>query len=57
MRRAWLVLAATATLAAPAAAHPGGRDKQGCHVCRTNCAKHGVAEGVRHCHGTDGQVY
>jgi len=38
-------------------AHPGRRDKDGCHVCRTNCAKYGVKEGGRHCHRPDGSIY
>ena len=38
-------------------AHPGGRDAQGCHVCKTNCEKYGVKPGVRHCHGPDGKIY
>ena len=43
--------------ATPASAHPGARDKNGCHVCKTNCEKWGVHQGIRHCHGPDGQVY
>lgn len=31
-------------------AHPGGRDANGCHVCRSNCAKHGLQTGEKHCH-------
>jgi len=31
-------------------AHPGGRDAEGCHTCRTNCAKHGLQDNERHCH-------
>lgn len=31
-------------------AHPGGTDSSGCHVCRTNCAQHGLFTGQRHCH-------
>lgn len=31
-------------------AHPGGRDANGCHVCRTNCEKYNVPQDVRHCH-------
>jgi len=38
-------------------AHPGKRDKDGCHVCRTNCEKRGVRPGVRHCHRPDGSIY
>lgn len=32
-------------------AHPGNTAADGCHYCRTNCAKWGVPEGERHCHG------
>jgi hypothetical protein len=31
-------------------AHPGGTAADGCHYCRTNCAKWGEVEGARHCH-------
>jgi len=31
-------------------AHPGGKDANGCHVCRTNCEKWGLRYGERHCH-------
>jgi hypothetical protein len=31
-------------------AHPGGLAADGCHYCRSNCAKWGVAAGSRHCH-------
>lgn len=31
-------------------AHPGRTASDGCHYCRTNCAKWGEIEGVRHCH-------
>jgi len=37
--------------AIPALASPGMTDKEGCHVCRTNCAKYGLEAGERHCHG------
>ena len=37
-------------VAASAFAHPGGRTADGCHVCRTNCDKHGLQTGERHCH-------
>lgn len=30
--------------------HPGGTDSDGCHYCRTNCNKWGVAYNQRHCH-------
>lgn len=32
-------------------AHPGNTASDGCHVCRTNCAKWGEVQGARHCHG------
>lgn len=50
-------LASAAVLAVmlfPAApeAHPGGTASDGCHYCRTNCAKWGVEKDKRHCHGS-----
>ncbi len=33
-----------------ALAHPGGLASDGCHYCRTNCAKWGYVTGTRHCH-------
>ena len=35
-------------------AHPGRMDANGCHYCRTNCDKWGVAWDERHCHGGGG---
>jgi hypothetical protein len=32
-------------------AHPGRTAADGCHYCRTNCDKWGVAWNQRHCHG------
>jgi len=32
-------------------AHPGRTASDGCHYCRTNCAKWGEVAGARHCHG------
>lgn len=32
-------------------AHPGRTDSNGCHTCRTNCAKWGLRYGQYHCHG------
>ncbi|MDA1316854.1 MAG: hypothetical protein O3B87_02400 [bacterium] len=32
-------------------AHPGNTASDGCHYCRTNCAKWGEVSGARHCHG------
>ncbi|MFA7209371.1 MAG: hypothetical protein WC120_03715 [Parcubacteria group bacterium] len=31
-------------------AHPGNTASDGCHYCRTNCDKWGVAWNERHCH-------
>lgn len=31
-------------------AHPGRTDSNGCHYCRTNCAKWGLSQGQYHCH-------
>lgn len=36
---------------AEAKAHPGNTASDGCHYCRTNCAKWGEVYGARHCHG------
>jgi endonuclease G len=30
--------------------HPGGRDANGCHICRSNCEIYNLAAGERHCH-------
>ena len=46
-----LALLGVALTAGPALAHPGGRAADGCHSCRTNCAKWGEVAGARHCHG------
>lgn len=37
--------------ASPVYAHPGRTASDGCHYCRTNCAKWGEVQGARHCHG------
>ena len=42
---------ALALTVSPAFAHPGNTAADGCHYCRTNCAKWGAVEGERHCHG------
>lgn len=34
----------------PVFAHPGNTASDGCHYCRTNCDKWGVAWNERHCH-------
>ena len=49
-----LVLLAVALTASPALAHPGGLAADGCHSCRTNCAKWGEVAGERQCHARDG---
>jgi hypothetical protein len=36
-----------------ASAHPGRTASDGCHYCKTNCAKWGVPAGARHCHYKD----
>ena len=35
-------------------AHPGRTDANGCHYCRTNCAKWGLRTGQYHCHNGGG---
>lgn len=30
--------------------HPGRTDFNGCHICKTNCEKYGLAYGEYHCH-------
>lgn len=37
-------------------AHPGNTAADGCHYCRTNCAKWGEIEGARHCHNAKSVV-
>lgn len=37
-------------MASNVSAHPGRTASDGCHYCRTNCAKWGEVEGARHCH-------
>ncbi len=34
----------------PARAHPAATDADGCHTCRTNCARWGLDTGEHHCH-------
>ena len=31
-------------------AHPGRTNRNGCHVCRTNCIYWGEVHGEKHCH-------
>ena len=50
---ALLVMALTVGVVA-AVAHPGRTAADGCHYCRTNCAKWNVAANKRHCHGGSG---
>ena len=52
MRSALFTLAGLAVffMASPALAHPGNVAADGCHYCRTNCAKWGEVYGERHCH-------
>ncbi len=45
-----LLVLVVALMASPAGAHPGNVAADGCHYCRTNCAKWGEVEGERHCH-------
>ena len=47
----FLALLGLVLTVSPAFAHPGKRAADGCHSCRTNCAKWGEVEGARHCHG------
>ena len=35
-------------------AHPGRTDSNGCHYCRTNCTKWGLANNEYHCHNGSG---
>ena len=50
----FLALVFTLT-ASSVAAHPGRTAADGCHYCRTNCAKWGEIAGARHCHGQKSQ--
>lgn len=45
-----LVSLLLALMTSMAVAHPGGTATDGCHTCRTNCERWGVAAGERHCH-------
>ncbi|MYI82137.1 MAG: YHYH domain-containing protein, partial [Chloroflexi bacterium] len=49
---ALLVLGVASTGVNPAfvEAHPGGTDGNGCHTCRTNCARWGISYGYYHRH-------
>ncbi len=39
------------TMPGSVSGHPGNVATDGCHYCRTNCAKWGQDHGKRHCHG------
>ncbi len=36
-----------------ASAHPGRKEPNGCHYCRTNCAQYGLKQDEYHCHNGD----
>ena len=48
--RSVLLTLAVCLVASVGYAHPGGRASDGCHYCRTNCAKWGEKKDERHCH-------
>lgn len=54
MTRTFIVLAVV-LMATSAFSHPGRTAADGCHYCRTNCAKWGEEAGARHCHGQKSQ--
>lgn len=45
-----LLAPVVALTADPTWAHPGNVAGDGCHYCRTNCAKWDEVAGERHCH-------
>lgn len=49
--RVFLVILFFLISVSPVEAHPGRTDADGCHYCRTNCDRWGVAWNERHCHG------
>ena len=54
LRRNCLLLAGILGLLSPSldlVAHPGRTDASGCHTCRRNCSRWGLATGQYHCHG------
>lgn len=53
MKKTIAILVGLVFSVAPAVglAHPGNTAADGCHYCRTNCDKWGVAWNERHCHG------
>lgn len=52
--RRGLVAVLLIAAAVAAVAHPGRTADDGCHYCRTNCAKWNVEANKRHCHGGSG---
>ncbi len=48
-----LVFVFLTTLPAGVFAHPGRTDAKGCHTCRTNCEKWGLADGEYHCNNSN----
>lgn len=48
--RSAVLVVVFALLASIASAHPGRTASDGCHYCRTNCAKWGERKDQRHCH-------
>ena len=54
MIRTFIVLVVV-LMANSAFSHPGRTAADGCHYCRTNCAKWGEVAGARHCHGQKSQ--
>jgi hypothetical protein len=48
--RILLALLFTLSLTPSLPAHPGGRNKEGCHTCKAHCAKWGLEDGEYHCH-------
>lgn len=53
MKRSSLLFLLLLLLPATVHSHPGKTDAEGCHVCRTNCDKWGVAKGEKHCHDNE----
>ncbi len=59
----FLVMILFCVMPSLALAHPGRTDDSGCHYCRTNCTKWGLADNEYHCHNgntytnSSGQVF
>lgn len=51
MKKILLILVIVIFFPSISFAHPGRTASDGCHYCRTNCDKWGVAWNQRHCHG------